>query len=282
MKTARSFLVSLLVVSVMLGCLCSAVSFADPGPVSVGDIIPFGKYNSVDKVEWRVLEVDGNEALLISKNVLDRRAYHENEDGATWDKSDLRAWLNDEFLNTAFTAEEQEAILVSTVDNSERQANPYWNMFGDPIVTDDTADKVFVLSYQEAQKYFKNDNTRAAETVDDFNNNGWWLRSPGFVPFNVMWVKETGEINDSSSMYCTSTVGVRPVIRVDVDVLSRLDPDFIAELAERKEAARDEEFETRYKTYIDLYRQFGRFADLSALSLETQEQVRAYVDGLSG
>lgn len=276
MKSLRSLLLSLLIVSLLFGCVGSASSFAANGRVSVGELLPFGQYNG-ETVEWKILEIKGKEALLISNTILDSHAFHENQEGETWDQSDLRAWLNDEFLNTAFTAEEQEAIIVSVVDNGEAQRNPYWDMFGDPIVTDETEDKVFVLSYAEAKKLFKSDADRAADIAPSlYIDSNWWLRSPGFVKFNLMYVDETGSIDDSRTMYCSSDVGVRPVIRVNLIALSELMPDVISF---DETSAEDEEFAAAYKVYIDLYRQFGKFADLSALSPEKQERVRAYVDG---
>lgn len=50
-------------------------------------------YFRYEKIKWRVLNVDGNEALLLSDKILDTQKYdtwHET----TWEKSIIRSWLN--------------------------------------------------------------------------------------------------------------------------------------------------------------------------------------------
>ena len=59
----------------------------------------------------------------------------------------MRKWLNDEFFETAFSAEEQGRIpttLVTAEDNAE-----YGTEAGN-----DTTDKVFLLSVSEVETYF--------------------------------------------------------------------------------------------------------------------------------
>ena len=68
-------------------------------------------------------------------------------------KSCLRSWLNNTFLNAAFSAEEQKQILITTVTtdkNPSYSTNPGNN----------TSDKLFLLSITEADKYFTSDSAR--------------------------------------------------------------------------------------------------------------------------
>ena len=67
--------------------------------------------------------------LLLSKYalVLPRQNAHT---AITWDQSDLRAWLNGEFLQTAFSGEEQAAILLSDLDNGDEDENALQGRFG--------------------------------------------------------------------------------------------------------------------------------------------------------
>ena len=103
----------------------------------------------------------------------------------------MRTWLNDTFFNRAFTIEEQNGILTTLVDNSQSQCNPGFCKNGG----NNTEDKVFLLSYAELFKYFKNNNSRkhlpteyaltqGSYTRDETNEEGKlttvsWLRSPG-------------------------------------------------------------------------------------------------------
>lgn len=59
----------------------------------------------------------------------------------------IRSWLNGEFYNTAFSAEEQAAVVIADVVNED---NPFYGTEGGS----DTADKVWLLSLGEVEKYF--------------------------------------------------------------------------------------------------------------------------------
>ena len=112
----------------------SSVSNADRAqahmsPIKEGDRIMMGHYeqdnnatNDKEPISWLVLEVTENKALLIAENGLDCLPYHSQPGSITWEKCSLRAWLNDDFLNTAFTAEEQKRSCKS---RSRRQEPDY-------------------------------------------------------------------------------------------------------------------------------------------------------------
>ena len=132
--------------------------------VEVGDYLTFGTYeqdgdtsNGQEPIEWCVLEKQDNKILLISKDVLDYKKFSEDNNVwrwnegfeyhiSTWEKSTLRNWLNDVFLNTAFTSEEQEKIQYCIVQTPD---SPEYGYSGG----DDTEDKVYILSKDEYDKY---------------------------------------------------------------------------------------------------------------------------------
>ena len=111
--------------------LLSSISLADSLP-SVGDIVTFGHYpqsasgNDSTPIEWIVLETDGNNnALLLSKCVLDCQPFHTDTPelewrDATWETCSLRTWLNTDFMNTAFNVDEQQRIVLTTLDNTKQ------------------------------------------------------------------------------------------------------------------------------------------------------------------
>ena len=205
------------------------------------ETVRFGSYeqdgdksNGPEPIEWFVLEEDGGSALLISRYILDAPVYHGSRTDVTWETSDLRAWLNGPFLNTAFTPEEQEGILLSDVDNSRSQCCERWETTGG----NDTRDAVFVLSYAEAcgagHAYFVDDVDRmsaptdyalrrGASTQDNFHSGdhqadgrpagSWWLRSPATYQSDALIISNDGHW---SGMYVNCDhLGVRPVIRID-------------------------------------------------------------------
>ncbi|MBR4720714.1 MAG: TIR domain-containing protein [Clostridia bacterium] len=157
---------------------------------AVGDIVYFGAYeqdnntlNGKEVIEWLVLAKEGNKALVISKYALDCRQYNTSYAAVTWETCSLRKWLNETFISAAFSSEEQDSIISSTVtadDNQLYNTSPGNN----------TTDKVFLLSITEVNKYFSSDSARQcgatayAKAQGAYANasNGncwWWLRSPG-------------------------------------------------------------------------------------------------------
>ena len=193
---------------------------------SAGTYLVFGSYpqtktgNDDTPIEWLILESDGETALLISRYALDCKQYYEKQGATTWEKCTLRGWLNDEFFNKAFSADEKKSILQSNVSadkNPEYSTNP----------GNATKDKVFLLSIVEANKYFKSDDARKCAPTDyaiqqgahtsDYNKvEGrwacwWWLRSPGNSS-STADVRTDGSISSDKVNY--SYIAVRPCVRV--------------------------------------------------------------------
>lgn len=222
--------------------------------IEAGDYVTFGSYeqdadesNGKEPIEWLVLEVKDGKAFLISKYCLDGHKYHShkfvNDDPVagvpvevTWETSDLRAWLGSEFLNTAFTAEEQESIILTTVKNPD---NTKHNVEGG----NDTKDKVYLLSSEEALYYFgnakweggsigwRNEKSLAFPTEYAKTRNigykensrfwyekyaNWWLRSPGMGTNWGTYVASAGILMDDGG-YVTGTNAIRPVLWLDVE-----------------------------------------------------------------
>lgn len=201
--------------------------------VEVGDMISFGHYeqdgsqkNGPEDIEWTVLDVQGNRALLLSRYALDSQPYNVDYEAVTWENSTIRNWLNNVFFNTAFTIEEQNSILLTTVDNSNMQGNRCWNDQGQ----NNTKDNVFLLSYAESDLYFEDDESRrciptkyavsmGSETKNYIygtpNTGWWWLRSPGEKPHYAAFVNYDGE--RFSNAVGNDYLSVRPALWITVD-----------------------------------------------------------------
>ena len=157
-----------------------------PITMKKGAIIEFGNYpqkanGGKTPIEWLVLDVNKNEALLISRYALDCKQYNHIYTNITWDNCDLRKWLNSNFLKSAFSEEEIEMIKISELKNDN---NPKYGTSGG----NDTKDRVFCLSTTEASKYFSCDDDRKCEPTAYARKQGvyvdngccyWWLRSLG-------------------------------------------------------------------------------------------------------
>ena len=80
---------------------------------SQGDIITFGHYpqdGQEDPIEWIVLKQEGDSVLLVSRYGLECSRFwydfSETDRDSWWERSDLRAMLNNPFYITAFSGDE--------------------------------------------------------------------------------------------------------------------------------------------------------------------------------
>ena len=132
-------------------------------------------YFKYEPIKWRVIQSENEEAFLLSDVILDKQAYGENEDKQgyiTWEESSLRAWLNEKFMNRAFSDEEKEKINITELVN---QGN-------------NTSDKIFLLSAAEVEDtldgkkygFLLNPETKQCKTNSFLKTKVgfWWLRSP--------------------------------------------------------------------------------------------------------
>ncbi len=200
---------------------------------NVGDYVFFGSYeqdnntsNGKEEIEWEVLEIKGNEILIISKYALDCQKYNSEYTDITWENCTLRSWLNDTFLKTAFGEDLQKTIkttIVSADKNPKYSTNP----------GNATNDKVFLLSITEAEKYFSNDEERkciptayaiaqGAYTSSSYNKDGkatcwWWLRSPGDYQYCAAYVSDDGSIDYDGDDVNVSYDCVRPALWINLD-----------------------------------------------------------------
>ena len=148
---------------------------------AVGSVIPFGNY------DWRVLDVQNGRALIITEQIIDgNRSYNEAlSPRITWEECSLRKWLNNEFLMD-FYEDEQEKIISTLLNN---RSNPKCGTRGG----NNTEDKVFLLSIDEAEQYFKSDDDRRAELNNVWAK--WCLRSPSSSSAHASFVNISGSIN---------------------------------------------------------------------------------------
>ena len=231
---------------------------------TVGNTVTFGhyeqdciEYNGAEEIEWLVLDVQDNKALLLSKYLLDAQPYHTSRVRITWENCSLRAWLNNQFLNQAFTSAEQAAILTTLVDNSLEQE---YNLGRGYTGGNNTNDKIFLLSFKEANMYLDvkpsdqsstgtNQKATAASTqyaltntkvryflssneskTSEGKNAGvWWLRSNGYMDrvnpgaTNVSIIGTFVELGDFNAIRLNEpNCGVRPALWVDLEEISNL------------------------------------------------------------
>lgn len=199
--------------------------------LSIGSIVPFGGYH------WRVLEVRGNAALVITESMIGQHPYHDCAGGVTWADCSLRKYLNGELYHTFTQAEQSKIIPVG----NKNHGNPWYGSRGG----EDTRDCVFLLSIEEAVCQYFGDSSKNLENRSakqrywfqrkDENNSRrratldgyvwwWWLRSPGRDNRRAVYIHGDGNVGIQGNgifRYSSSSVhpatgdnsgGVRPAL----------------------------------------------------------------------
>lgn len=263
---AKQWIGSLLAVCLVMAMLPTAALAADTGKaiqlVSEGsagnlgggqaDNVYFGNYyqsnaSTKEPVKWRVLSNTGGQLFLLADQNLDVFQYHTEEETVTWETSTMRSWLNgyrassntggdngtdytgDNFLDAAFSAKEQNAIVVTAVVNDD---NPDYGTDGG----NDTNDRIFLLSISDVsnRNYFPSYTNFSTNTAyvagggklgKGMNGTGepdwWWLRSPGFYNWQAAFMDwEDGSPVTDGNPVNNKTAAVRPAFNLNLsDVL---------------------------------------------------------------
>ena len=223
----------------------------------IGDIVQMGTYEqdgdaeTEDPICWDVLDKDGDAVLLISHDVIAYQRFSDNLKCVIWEDSEIRTWLNQEFYAEAFDETEQASIRETTLENlSTAGFAAHVDPSGDVQVREsrpDTKDKIFLLSWKEAEQYYGNRLTDASvlgrrpsravlqkrkaiftdliieelpamypysrHLPDGTERLPWMLRSTGMKDYTIFVIGYEGKWDQD---YPDSYNGVRPVMWVNV------------------------------------------------------------------
>ncbi len=168
----------------------------DISSLSVGGTAVFGRFPTDSTYEmqplvWRVLAMEDDRALLMTEQEIMSIYDHIKQNGM-WENSPIRKLLNEGFFRSAFTEKEQAQIETVQLKNLKNPTLP-----GDNRI--DTKDKVFVLSFEEAEKYLPTQEIRKAshtkyafeQTMAKREWGDWNLRTEGKKPWGPVSVSET-------------------------------------------------------------------------------------------
>ncbi len=223
----------------------------------IGDIVQMGTYEqdgdaeTEDPICWDVLDKDGDAMLLISHDVIAYQRFSDSFKCVIWEDSEIRTWLNQEFYAEAFDEEEQASIRETTLENlSTAGFAAHVDPSGDVQVREsrpDTKDKIFLLSWKEAEQYYGNRLTDASvlgrrpsravlqkrkaiftdliieelpamypysrHLPDGTERLPWMLRSTGMKDYTILVIGYEGKWDQD---YPDSYNGVRPAMWVNV------------------------------------------------------------------
>lgn len=191
----------------------------------IGDIVTLGSYeqdnissNGKEDVEWIILDKNSDSILLISKYGLEVQQYHDDWEIITWEECALREWMNNTFLEEVFGEKEQKYIVPVTNNNPDNEE--YGTLGGN-----DTLDRMFVLSYREAEEYFSDDSARRAtiteyadaqfQNLKDTKTYYFWLRSSGDSGCRDVAVIDSNGKIDLDGRCITRYQIVRPAVWID-------------------------------------------------------------------
>jgi len=166
--------------------------------MQVGDAVQFGG------LDWLVLSIDGDKALLLSEKVLQASPIDSRLNN--WENSDIRAFLNGPFIDDTFTEQEKSRIAET------------WIITGNFFHTED---RVFLLGDDEVNEYMGDtapESLRDARVAEDLTTGEilwWWLRSPGYGTNLAIFVYIDGSIYTYGSNV-TNTHGVRPALWLNI------------------------------------------------------------------
>ncbi len=196
--------------------------------IKVGDYLTFGHYeqdndsaNGKEDIEWLVLDIQDNRMLVISRYALDCQPYNTSRSNVTWETCTLRKWLNQDFLNAAFSDTEKAMIPTVTVSADK---NPDYNTNAGRA----TQNQIFLLSIPEANKYFDSDSARQCQPtayaeaqgayVDSSNGNcWWWLRWPGNMLYTAAVVNPGGGVSERGQSVDLCDGAVRPAFWINLE-----------------------------------------------------------------
>ncbi len=192
-----------------------------------------------EPILWQILSYDEttDTAVVLSKFSIDSQEYYDNKDSRTingktvyannYEYSNIRAWLNKSFYNTAFTSSEKSAIVATVLDNSAYSTE--YSMYD----SNSTTDNVWLLSYAEAMKAeygfaannVDNIGNRTVQTTDYAKSQGinvknankstsWHLRSADESEDNACSVGSDGFVYRYSDHIYGTGYGVRPALTI--------------------------------------------------------------------
>jgi hypothetical protein len=195
--------------------------------LSVGDTVTMGAYfdetdDEMSALKWEVIKVEKDRALVITEKAIDQLPFEKTAYKAgtiiNWESSSLREYLNGEFYDIVFTNKEKAKILNGDAEDAIAIVTKS-NIRTDLGACEDTYDKVFLLSADEAEEIFADNTARQSKstvyTIDsgarvEGGNVAWWLRTMGETYDRAAVVSHDGSINYTGYNVNFGSAAVRP------------------------------------------------------------------------
>ena len=193
-------------------------------------------YFKYEPVQWRVVSVDNNVAMVMSDKILDRTQYYYinffygnekfDENASAWGDSIIRNFLNEDFIKEAFTDDEVKSIV--TADNSGITGNDKIYLLTEEYLKNELLEKIPSMDYPtygssivcaEPSDYAWAMGCVKGNGKDPLclGNSEWWIMLDGEkigMRANGPYITPAGILHytNLASLY----TGVRPVMCVDL------------------------------------------------------------------
>ena len=262
-KLVKSILSIVLIVSLLIptGSLMFTIN-AENSSIKVGDTITLGTYPQSaikdtegnitgykeEPIEWIVLNITDGKALLLSKKIIDGKAYNSTSAtvngyyGNNYAHSDIRKWLIEDFYNTAFSNSDKNTIIPTTLDNSAESSK---------YSSESTTDNVFLLSKWEAESYAHN---YYSTTATDYAYSNGFVARTSTEPCN-QWRLRTARSNYYEIYKVEIRWGKWTVYYNwyddEISSINGIRPAFYLDIEKYEESALTEESKAYIQTHID-------------------------------
>jgi len=206
--------------------------------LSIGDTITMGQYKN-KPLEWTVIDINDEKGVLLwLKDTIHVEAFDKSDESLAqnesnygsnyWENSDLRRWLNKDFLSS-FSENEKEMInetklkhilpyhLLEQKMGGDRPFNwtsivPYVDQNYNRAYFDYSYDKVFLLDVEQLKKYVYNHKISTVKTNrTSGDKEEYWLRTPYYYSKSMTrTVGKDGFVYHKHSN--TADIGIAPAI----------------------------------------------------------------------
>ena len=182
-------------------------------------------------IEWDILkEYEGDEALIITNMMIDSQEFylkcdedkfdHNGGNGYSnnYELSNIRIWLNQTFYENAFSTNDKKIINTKTVNNSQTPSK---------YSSNNTEDKIKLLSIEEYEFYYKEEEKAKAKGTGYAKSQGlwvntsivntgyseWMLRTASYnCDYNFCTVDSAGTVNGNGQNVSKTCYGIRPAL----------------------------------------------------------------------
>lgn len=192
-----------------------------------------------EPIKWRVLNAEADGLYVMSEYILDSQEFDITGKSANWEKASLRIWLNQQFYENVFTANEKNKINLTTHQNKG-------NTSDGTVDYGEVTDNIWLLSWYEMKsknygfssskysydlnrqskgtEYAKCQGLMVSTDSDYFGKSPYRLITKTNQFSGTYYVSSNGSILGDSELR-GSYYGVRPVLKLNLDAeISNPDP----------------------------------------------------------